>query len=192
MSLTCAYSVLIPATANRQVSLCAWHGASGLVTDRGEASRSLLYHGCRPRIKVPAPATARPGRSVRYPRLADRSVIFIAVFLPLLVLSAWFTLFVSWLGLGIIALLIIHQFFPFTYGNTQPSRPCCTVISGGTQEHFLSVSTACLMTDLHRPSPSWTNSRGASGLLLPVSPYTRTVRPRPGKWPRSPLATRQG
>jgi hypothetical protein len=46
-------------------------------------------------------------------QLTIRSLIFIAVFIPLLIVGAWVMLFVNWTGIFIIALLVVHQFVPF-------------------------------------------------------------------------------
>lgn len=46
-------------------------------------------------------------------QLTIRTLIFIAVFIPLIVIGVWITLFVNWTGIFIIALLVFHQFVPF-------------------------------------------------------------------------------
>lgn len=46
-------------------------------------------------------------------QLAIRSTVFALVFLPLLVLGVYVTLFVNWTGISIIILLVVHQFVPF-------------------------------------------------------------------------------
>lgn len=80
------------ASSNREkavplyTGLLTWHGAARPVSDvLGSARRQF----------------------------AVRSSVFIFVFIPLMAVSVWLTVFVDWRVIGAVILLIFHQFYPF-------------------------------------------------------------------------------
>jgi hypothetical protein len=67
----------------------------------------LTWYGSpRPAAKVLSKARSQ---------LRIRSALFATVFIPLLALCIWFTLFVHWWGIFFAAFLIFHQYSPFYF-----------------------------------------------------------------------------
>lgn len=92
---------------------CTANQVSAITFDMSQSRERVIpvYSGILTWKGAPRPVSRVLARARR--QLTMRSVIFIAVFLPLIVLGVWITLFVSWAGIFIIALLVLHQFVPF-------------------------------------------------------------------------------
>jgi hypothetical protein len=92
---------------------CTAGQVSAVVFDISQSREKVVpvYSGILTWKGGPKPVSRVLARARR--QLTTRSALFMAVFLPLLVLGAWVTLFVSWTGVFIIAALIFHQFTPF-------------------------------------------------------------------------------
>jgi hypothetical protein len=92
---------------------CTANQVSAVTFDMSQSRERIipLYSGILTWKGSPRPASRVLARARR--QLTTRSLIFIAVFLPLIVLGAWITLFVNWTGIFFIALLVFHQFVPF-------------------------------------------------------------------------------
>jgi hypothetical protein len=92
---------------------CTEQQVSAVIFDMAQSSEKIIpfYSGILTWKGGPRPASRVLARARR--QLTTRSLIFVAVFLPLIVLGAWTTLFVSWTGIFFIAILIFHQYVPF-------------------------------------------------------------------------------
>jgi len=92
---------------------CTTGEVSAITFDMSQSRERIIpvYSGILTWTGAPRPVSKVLARGRR--QLTARSMIFIAIFLPLLVFGAWITLFVSWAGISIIALLVLHQFVPF-------------------------------------------------------------------------------
>ena len=92
---------------------CTANQVSAITFDVSQSKEKVIpvYSGVLTWKGGPRPGSRVLAKARR--QLTIRSLIFIAVFIPLLIVGAWVTLFVNWTGIFIIALLVIHQFVPF-------------------------------------------------------------------------------